>query len=132
MTNTNLIDRPTEQLSPTVAKEIFDEILAAMGGYALLQQALGLAPSFLCRGLEGEMILRFKGCDRTNKVKIELGEIDSYSMTFYSFSFAPENRGCQVVAEFEGVGREQLQHMFEDFTGLSLLPKVVSSSHTTF
>jgi hypothetical protein len=127
MPTTNLIDRPTQQLSSTVAKGIFDEILSAMGGYALLQEALGLKASYLCRGLEGELIMRFDGCDACNKVKVELGEIDSYTMTFYQFYFALENRGCQVVAEFEGVGREQLQHMFEEYTGLSLVSRFAAS-----
>jgi hypothetical protein len=132
MPTTNLIDRPTQQLSSTVTKGIFAETLAAMGGYALLRETLGIRASYLCRGLEGELIMRFQGSDQANKVKIALDEIDSYSMTFYCFSFALENRGCQVVAELEGVGRDQLQHCFEEFTGLSLVPKVVSSSHTTF
>jgi hypothetical protein len=127
MPTTNLIDRPTQQLSSTVAKGIFDEILSAMGGYALLQQSLGLAPSFLCRGEKGELIMRFNGFDQANKVKIALDEIDSYTMTFYSFSFSPENRGCQVIAEFEGIGRDQLQHCFEEFTNLSLLPELAPS-----
>jgi hypothetical protein len=117
----------TNFICTRAAQRIFDETLAAMGGYALLQQALGLAPSFLCRGLEGEMILRFKGCDQANKVKIALDEIDSYTMTFYCFSFSPENRGCQVVAEFEGIDRDQLQHSFEEFTGLSLVPSFAAS-----
>jgi hypothetical protein len=126
MPTTNLIDRPTQQLSSTVAKGIFDEALLAMGGYALLQEALGLRASYLCRGLEGELIMRFDGCDGCNKVKVELCEIDMYTVTFYRFSFAPVDRGCQVVQGFEDISREQLQHVFEEFTGLSLLPKKVS------
>jgi hypothetical protein len=127
MPTTNLIDRPTQQLSSTVAKGIFDETLSALGGYGLLRETLGVKPSFLCRGLEGELILRFGGFDRANKVKIALDEIDSYTMTFYCFSFSPENRGCQVVAEFEGIDRDQLQHSFEEFTGLSLVPSFAAS-----
>jgi hypothetical protein len=122
----------TNFIRTSAANATFDEILSAMGGYALLRETLGVRASYLCRGLEGELIMRFNGFAQANKVKVELGEIDSYSMTFYHFSFAPENRGCQVVAEFEGIYRDQLQHVFEDFTGVSLLPKVVSSSHTTF
>jgi hypothetical protein len=117
----------TNFICTRAADRTFDEILSAMGGYALLQQALRLLPSFLCRGEKGELILRFNGCDRTNKVKIEIGEIGSYSMTFYSFSFSPENRGCQVVGEFKGIGRGQLQHCFEEFTGLSLPPKFAAN-----
>jgi hypothetical protein len=117
----------TNFICTRAASRIFEEILSAMGGYALLQQALGLVPSFLCRGEKGELIMRFNGCDRTNKVKIEIDEIDSYTMTFYCFSFAPENRGCQVVAEFEGIDRDQLQHCFEEFTGISLVPKFAPS-----
>jgi RHS repeat-associated protein len=49
MTTTNLSDRPTQRIPTEVADRIFGEILAAMGGYALLQQALGITPSFLCR-----------------------------------------------------------------------------------
>jgi hypothetical protein len=127
MTTTNLSDRPTQRIPTEVADRIFGEILSAMGGYALLQKVLGVRPSFLCRGMEGEFILRFNGSDRTNKVKIELDAIDSYTMTFYCFSFVPENRGCQVVGAFEGIDREQLQHYFEEFTGLSLVPKFAPS-----
>jgi hypothetical protein len=127
MPSINLIDRPTQQLSSTVAKGIFDETLSAMGGYALLQEALGLRASYLCRGLEGELIMRFDGCDRANKVKVELCEIDMYTVTFYRFSFAAVDRGCQVVESFEDIGREQLQHVFEEFTGLSLVPKFAAS-----
>jgi hypothetical protein len=127
MPTTNLIDRPTEQLSSTVAKGIFDEILSAMGGYAPLQEALGLKASYLCRGLEGELIMRFDGCDACNKVKVELCEIDMYTVTFYRFSFASADRGCQVVESFQDIGREQLQHVFEEFTGLPLAPKFAAS-----
>jgi hypothetical protein len=127
MPTTNLIDRPTQQLSSTVAKGIFDETLSAMGGYALLQEALGLKASYLCRGLKGELIMRFDGCDRANKVKVELAGIDMYSMTFYCFSFGFVDRGCQVVGSFGDIGREQLQHVFEEFTGLSLVPKFAAS-----
>jgi hypothetical protein len=127
MPTTNLIDRPTEQFSPVVAKGIFDETLSVLGGYALLRETLGIRASYLCRGLEGELIMRLDGFDRANKVKVELGEIDSYSMTFYSFSFGSENRGCQVVESFEDIGREQLQHVFEEFTGLPLVPKFAAS-----
>jgi hypothetical protein len=118
----------TNFICTRAANRTFDETLAAMGGYALLQQALEIRASYLCRGLEGELILRFNGCDRTNKVKIELDEIDTYTLTFYRFSFAPENRGCQVVGEFEGIGRDQLQHCFEEFTGLSLVPSFETSN----
>jgi hypothetical protein len=117
----------TNFIRTSAAKQIFDETLCAMGGYALLQQALGLRPSFLCRGLEGELIMLFRGCDLCNKVKIELGEIDMYTMTFYRFSFSSADRGCQVVEALEDIDREQLQHIFEEFTGLSLVPKFVPS-----
>jgi hypothetical protein len=127
MPTTNLIDRPTQQLSPTAAKGIFDETLSAIGGYALLQEALGLRASYLCRGLEGELIMRFDGCDRANKVKVELCEIDMYTVTFYQFSFGSVDRGCQVVESFEDIGREQLQHVFEEFTGLPLESKFASN-----
>jgi hypothetical protein len=127
MSITNLIDLSPQQLPSTVTKQIFDETLSAMGGYALLQQAIGLRPSSLCRGLEGELIMLFRGCDCCNKVKVELVGIDMYAMTFYYFSFAVENRGCQVVGSFEDIDREQLQHIFEEFTGLSLVPKFVPS-----
>jgi hypothetical protein len=113
----------TNFICTRAADRTFTEILSAIGGYALLQQALGVAPSFLCRGEEGELIMRFKGCDQANKVKIELAGIDSYSMTFYRFCFAADGRGCQVVGAFEDVGREQLQHYFEEFTGISLVLK---------
>jgi hypothetical protein len=127
MPTTNLIDRPTQQLSSTVAKGIFDETLSSMGGYALLQEALGLRASYLCRGLEGELIMRFDGFDRANKVKVELAGIDMYTVTFYCFSFAAVDRGCQVAKVFEDVAREQLQHVFEEFTGLPLESKFVLS-----
>jgi hypothetical protein len=127
MPSTNLIDRPTQQLSSIVAQRIFAETLTAMGGYALLRETLGIRASYLCRGLQGELIMRFDGCDSANKVKVELGEIDSYTMTFYQFYFALENRGCQVVGEFEGIDRHQLQHCFEEFTGLSLVPELAPS-----
>jgi hypothetical protein len=126
MTSTNLSDRPTDQMPSVVANEIFTETLSAMGGYALLKQSLGLTPSYLCRGIEGELIMRFNGCQHTNKVKVELSEIDTYTLSFYKFSFALENRGCQLVEVFEDVGREQLQHSFEEFTGLSLVSKEFS------
>jgi hypothetical protein len=127
MPTTNLIDRPTQQLSSTVAKGIFDETLFAMGGYGLLQEAIGLRASYLCRGLKGELIMRFDGCDRANKVKVELCEIDMYTVTFYCFSFAAVDRGCQVVGSFGEIGREQLQHVFEEFTGLPLESKFASN-----
>jgi hypothetical protein len=117
----------TNFICTRAADRTFTEILSAIGGYALLQQALGVAPSFLCRGEEGELIMRFKGCEQVNKVKIELAGIDSYSMTFYRFCFAADGRGCRVVGAFEGIDREQLQHVFEEFTGLSLVPKVAAS-----
>jgi hypothetical protein len=117
----------TNFIRTSAANATFDETLSAIGGYALLQQSLGLVPSFLCRGEKGELIMRFNGFDQANKVKIALDEIDSYTMTFYCFSFAPENRGCQVIAEFEGIGRDQLQHCFEEFTNLSLLPELAPS-----
>jgi hypothetical protein len=127
MPTTNLIDRPTQQLASTVAEGIFDETLSAMGGYALLQEALGLRASYLCRGLEGELIMRFDGCDQCNKVKVELCEIDMYTVTFYRFSFGSVDRGCQVAKVFEDMAREQLQHTFEEYTGLSLVPKFAAS-----
>jgi hypothetical protein len=123
MTITNLIERP--MLAPDIADGIFAEILAALGGYALLQKSLGIKASYLCRGLEGELVMRFDGCDHANKVKVELCEIDMYRMTFYRFSFAIADRGCRVVESFEDIDREQLQHYFEEFTGLSLLPGMV-------
>jgi hypothetical protein len=123
MTTKNLIDRPIEQVTPAIAEQIFGETLSALGGYGLLQQTIGLRASYLCRGLEGELIMRFDGCDRASKVKIELCEVDMYAMTFYRFSFASVDRGCQVVGAFEGIDREQLQHVFEEFTELSLIPK---------
>jgi hypothetical protein len=117
----------TDFICTRAAKGIFDETLSAMGGYALLQKAVGLRASYLCRGLEGELIMRFDGCDRANKVKVELAGIDMYSVTFYRFSFAPVDRGCRVAGVFEDIGREQLQHMFEEFTGLSLVPRFAAS-----
>jgi hypothetical protein len=117
----------TNFIRTSAADRTFTEALSAIGGYALLQEALGLKASYLCRGLEGELIMRFDGCDRCNKVKVELCEIDMYAVTFYRFSFAPVDRGCQVVESFEDVAREQLQHVFEEFTGLSLVPKFAAS-----
>jgi hypothetical protein len=117
----------TNFILTSAADRTFTETLSAIGGYALPQEALGLRASYLCRGLEGELIMRFDGCDRANKVKVELAGIDMYSMTFYCFSFAPVDRGCQVVGSFEDIGREQLQHVFEEFTDLSLVPKFAAS-----
>jgi hypothetical protein len=115
---------PDQYLPPAVAKGIFDETLSAMGGYELLRQALEIRACYLCRGVQGELIMCFDACDHSNKVKIELSEeVDMYTMTFYRFSRAPENRGCQVVGVVEDIGREQLQHSFEEFTGLFLVPK---------
>jgi hypothetical protein len=117
-----------EHLPPAVADQIFTETLSAMGGYELLRQSLEIRACYLCRGTKGELIMHFDACDHTNKVKIELSEeIDSYTMTFYRFSLALENRGCQVVGIFEDVGREQLQHSFEEFTGLFLMPREIPS-----
>jgi hypothetical protein len=117
----------TNFICTRAAKGIFDETLSAMGGYALLQEALGLRASYLCRGLEGELIMRFDGCDRANKVKVELCEIDMYTVTFYRFSFAAVDRGCQVAKVFEDIAREQLQHVFEEFTGSPLESKFASN-----
>jgi hypothetical protein len=117
----------TNFICTRAADRTFTETLSAIGGYALLQEALGLKASYLCRGLEGELIMRFDGCDRANKVKVELAGIDSYSMTFYRFSFGSVDRGCQVVGSFEDIGREQLQHVFEEFTGLPLESKFASN-----
>jgi hypothetical protein len=50
-----------------------------------------------------------------------------YTVTFYCFSFGSVDRGCQVVESFEDIGREQLQHVFEEFTSLSLVPKFAAS-----
>jgi hypothetical protein len=117
-----------EHLPPVVADQIFTEILSAMGGYELLRQSLEIRACYLCRGMEGELIMHFDACDHTNKVKIELSEeIDSYTMTFYRFSRAAVDRGCQVVEVVEDVGREQLQHSFEEFTGLFLMPREIPS-----
>jgi hypothetical protein len=75
--------------------------------------------------MEGELIMHFDACDHTNKVKIELSEeIDLYTMTFYRFSRASVDRGCQVVETLEDIDRSQLQHYFEEFTGLSLVPRI--------
>ena len=115
----------TSLICPRAAEVIFAETLSAMGGYALLQQALEIRASYLCRGLEGELIMRFDGCDRTNKIKVELCGIDMYTITFYYFSFAKGDRGCQVVETFEDISREELQHCFEEFTEISLIPKLV-------
>jgi hypothetical protein len=117
----------TDFICTRTADRTFTETLSAMGGYVLLQEALGLRASYLCRGLEGELIMRFDGCDRANKVKVELCEIDMYTVTFYRFSFAPVDRGCQVAKVFEDIAREQLQHMFEEYTGLSLVPRFAAS-----
>jgi hypothetical protein len=117
----------TNFICTSAAEATFDETLSAMGGYALLRETLGLGASYLCRGLKGELIMRFDGCDGCNKVKVELCEIDMYSMTFYCFSFAAVDRGCQVVGSFEDIDREQLQHVFEEFTGLCLVPKFAVS-----
>jgi hypothetical protein len=114
----------TNFICTRTAEQTFRETLSAMGEYALLQQALAIRPSFLCRGMAGELIMLFKDCDRCNKVKIELCEVDMYTMTFYSFSFGSENRGCQVVEILRDIGREQLQHSFEEFTELSLTLKL--------
>jgi hypothetical protein len=117
----------TNFICTRAADRTFIETLFAMGGYRLLQEALGLKASYLCRGLEGELIMRFDGCDGCNKVKVELCEIDMYLMTFYCFSFAAVDRRCQVVGSFEDIAREQLQHVFEEFTGLFLVPKFAVS-----
>jgi hypothetical protein len=117
----------TNFIRTSAADRTFTETLSAMGGYGLLQEALGLRASYLCRGLEGELIMRFGGCDRANKVKVELCEIDMYTVTFYCFSFAPVDRGCQMAGSFEDVAREQLQYVFEEFTGLPLVPKFAAS-----
>jgi hypothetical protein len=127
MHTTDSLCTPKQYLSPVVADQIFTETLSAMGGYALLQDALGLRPSFLCRGMEGELIMHFNSCDHCSKVKIELTEIDLYSMTFYRFSRAAVDRGCQVVEVVEDISREQLQHSFEEFTGLFLMPREIPS-----
>jgi hypothetical protein len=71
--------------------------------------------------------MRFEGCDRCNKVKVELCEIDMYAVTFYCFSFAAADRGCQVAEVFEDIAREQLQHVFEEFTSLPLESKFASN-----
>jgi hypothetical protein len=117
----------TNFIRTSAADRTFIETLSAIGGYALLQEALGLRASYLCRGLEGELIMRFEGCDRANKVKVQLCEIDMYIVTFYRFSFAPVDRGCQVAEVFEDVAREQLQHVFEEFTNLPLESKFASN-----
>jgi hypothetical protein len=117
----------TSFICTRAAQRTFTETLSAIGGYALLQEALGLRASYLCRGLEGELIMRFDGCDRANKVKVELAGIDMYSMTFYCFSFAAVDRGCQMAGSFEDIAREQLQYVFEEFTGLPLVPKFAAS-----
>jgi hypothetical protein len=118
---------PDQYLPPAVAQGIFDDTLSAMGGYELLRQSLEIRACYLCRGTQGELIMHFDACDHSNKVKIELCEIDMYTMTFYRFSRARVDRGCQVVEVFEDIGREQLGHSFEEFTGLSLVPKEIPS-----
>jgi hypothetical protein len=123
MSTTDNLYIPNQCLPADVANEIFIEILSAIGGYDLLQEALELRPSFLCRGMEGELILSFKNCDWTNKVKITPEGIDSYAMSFYRFSLKPDDRGCQHVETIQDIDREQLQHSFEEFTELSLTPK---------
>jgi hypothetical protein len=123
MSTTNHLCEPNQYLPPVVANEIFTEILSAIGGYDLLQESLGLRPSFLCRGMEGELILSFRNCDWTNKVKITPEGIDSYAMSFYRFSFNGGDRGCQHVETIQDIDRDQLQHSFEEFTELSLIPK---------
>jgi hypothetical protein len=116
-----------EHLPPAVADQIFTETLSAMGGYALLQDALDIRPCFLCRGMEGELIMHFNSCDHCSKVKIELTEIDLYTMTFHRFSRAAVDRGCQVVEVLDDIDRSQLQHYFEEFTGLFLMLREIPS-----
>jgi hypothetical protein len=128
MHTTDSLCAPEQYLSPVVADQIFTETLSAMGGYALLQDALDIRPSFLCRGMEGELIMHFNSCARCSKVKIELSEeIDSYTLTFYRFSRAAVDRGCQVVEVLDDIDRSQLQHYFEEFTGLFLMPREIPS-----
>jgi hypothetical protein len=140
MSITDHLCAPNQYLPPAVANKIFNEILSAIGGYALLQEALGLRPSFLCRGMEGELILSFKNCDWANKVKITPEGIDSYCMTFYRFSFKAgdslsetlRERGCQHVETIQDIDRDQLQHSFEEFTELSLTPKLERNGNYCF
>jgi hypothetical protein len=124
MHTTDSLCAPKQYLPPGVAQRISDETLSAMGGYELLRQSLEIRACYLCRGTKGELIMHFDACDRTNKVKIELDGIDLYSMTFYRFSLAAVDRGCQVVETLEDIDRSQLQHYFEEFTGLSLVPRI--------
>jgi hypothetical protein len=124
MSITNSIDRLP---SKKVAEVVFAEILSSMGGYALLEQVLGIRPCYLCRGMEGELIMSFDGCNRCNKVRIQPDEVNWYKVTFYRFSIALVNRGCQVVGTFRDISRDSLQQIFEEFTGLSLMPQLAST-----
>jgi hypothetical protein len=113
--------------SPKVAEAVFAEILSAIGGYTLLQQALGIRASYLCRSVKGELIMHFESCNHCSKVSIELHKVNMYHLTFYRFSLASVDRGCQIVAVFGDISRDLLQQTFEDFTGLSLVPQLAST-----
>ncbi|HWO96481.1 MAG TPA: hypothetical protein VNM45_09135 [Bacillus sp. (in: firmicutes)] len=89
-------------------------ILQQMGGAGRLQAFVG-GHDFICKE-EGTLQFIFKLCSKANMFEIRLDCTDTYSMTFYQNGV----NGRQEVESFTSLYNDQLQSVFEDFTGLYL------------
>jgi hypothetical protein len=94
-------------------KEIATTILQQIGGNQF--KAMTGAYNIFC--IEKGLAVAFKGCKTANRLEVKLDEAeDVYTMKFYKFS----NRTLELnlVKTFENVYCDELQSIFEDFTGL--------------
>lgn len=98
----------------TKEQEIAEIIAIQMGGIKRLSIMTG-ASNFTCDE-KGALSFRFKMCNKTNHIKIELNTNDLYNITFYKI----RKYDFKVVKTINNVYCDMLVEIFERETGLYL------------
>jgi hypothetical protein len=91
--------------------ELAKEILNQLGGHKFVVMT-GARNIFACdNGLQ----FSFPGCTKTNKCRITLDVMDTYTVEFYKI----RGVNCNMIQEYEGVYNDMLQDIFTNTTGLN-------------
>jgi hypothetical protein len=89
--------------------------LSQLGGSGRLRAMIG-AKDFMSENDGRTLIFKFKGCRKSNCLRITLNALDLYDIEFLKI----RRLECETIAEFEGIGCENLKGSIEEFTGLYL------------
>lgn len=72
----------------------------------------------LC-AVESGLKFTFSGCRKANKCIVTLNTIDLYDVVFYKANVRNVENPCPEVGRFEGLYFDNLNSVFEEFTGLA-------------